>query len=47
MEEDGRFIILMENLSEEFSVGDQVIGASNIQVESAITTLAELHAEWG
>ena len=46
MEEDGRFIILMENLSEEFSVGDQVIGASNIQVESAITTLAEFHTEW-
>ncbi len=46
MEEDGRFIILMENLSEEFSVGDQVIGASNPQVESAITTLAEFHIEW-
>ena len=46
MAADGRFIILMENLSEGFSVGDQVIGASDIQVESAITTLAGFHVEW-
>ena len=46
MGEDGRFIILMEDLSDEFSVGDQVLGASNTQVESAITTLAKFHTEW-
>jgi len=46
MGEDGRFIILMENLSLEYTVGDQVIGATNDQVEAAIKTLAGFHAYW-
>ena len=46
MGQDGRFVILMENLSHEYSVGDQVIGATNDQVEVAIKTLADFHAHW-
>jgi len=46
MGNDGRFIILMEDLSQNYSVGDQVIGATNNQVEAAIKTLADFHAHW-
>ena len=46
MADDGRFVILMEDLSQHYSVGDQVIGATNSQVEATIKTLADFHGQW-
>lgn len=42
----GRFVLLMEDLSIEFDVGDQVIGATVSQAEAAIDVLADFHAYW-
>ena len=46
MGDDGRFVLLIENLSNDYVVGDQIKGATHEQVLSAIDILAGFHAEW-
>jgi len=46
MGDDGRFVLLIENLSIDYIVGDQITGATHEQVLSAIDTLAGFHAQW-
>lgn len=42
----GNFILLLEDLSDEFDVGDQIVGATLAQAESVIDVLAAFHAYW-
>ena len=44
--EDGRFVLLIEDLSVDYVVGDQVKGATHEQVLNALDTLAGFHAQW-
>ncbi|MEM8902460.1 MAG: phosphotransferase [Actinomycetota bacterium] len=44
--DDGRFVLVLEDLSAEFEVGDQVVGATIEQAEAAIDAIAPLHARW-
>ena len=46
LDNDGRFVLLIEDLSADFSVGDQIIGATHEQVESSIDALGDFHAQW-
>ncbi|HJM97368.1 MAG: phosphotransferase [Acidimicrobiales bacterium] len=46
MDEDGRFVLLIEDLSLDYTVGDQIEGATHEQVLNAIDALAQLHADW-
>lgn len=43
---DGRFLLLLEDMSVRYDVGDQVIGATISQARSAIDALAVMHAHW-
>ena len=45
-QDDGQFLLLMENMSIDYDVGDQVIGATLPQAEAAIDALAAMHAHW-
>lgn len=42
----GRFVLLLENLSVDYVVGDQVVGATDEQVINAVETLAQFHIDW-
>ncbi len=44
--DNGTFILLLEDLSDEFDVGDQVVGATLNQAEAVVDALAEFHAHW-
>lgn len=45
-EDSGRFLLLLEDLSADYDVGDQVVGATLAQAEAAIDALAVMHAHW-
>lgn len=42
----GRFVLLMEDLSAEYDVGDQIVGATIAQAEATVDMLADFHAHW-
>lgn len=44
--DDGRFVLLLEDMGKDFEVGDQVIGATVGQAERIVDALATLHAPW-
>ena len=44
--DDGDFVLLLEDLSPEFEVGDQVVGATISQAAAVIDALTGLHAAW-
>lgn len=44
--DDGRFVLVMEDLSVDYVVGDQVVGATIAQAEAIIDELAPFHAHW-
>lgn len=44
--DDGRFVIVMEDLSGEYRVGDQVVGITPTEAELVVDELAALHATW-
>ncbi len=44
--DDGRFVLVLEDLSVEYEVGDQVVGATLAQAEAVVDAIAELHARW-
>ena len=44
--DDGRFLLLLEDLSVDYDVGDQVVGATLEQTERVVETLAQMHATW-
>jgi len=44
--EDGRFLLLLEDLSVDYEVGDQIVGATLEQAERVVETLAAMHARW-
>lgn len=46
MDDDGRFVLLLEDMSVDYEVGDQVVGATLAQAEAAVDALAGLHAPW-
>ncbi len=43
---DGRFLLLLEDLSTNYDVGDQIVGATVAQAERVVDTLAAMHARW-
>lgn len=45
-QDDGQFLLLMENMSIDYDVGDQVVGATLPQAEATIDALAAMHAHW-
>lgn len=45
-QDDGQFLLLLENMSIAYDVGDQVVGATLSQAEAAIDALAAMHAYW-
>jgi hypothetical protein len=45
-QDDGQFLLLLENMSIAYDVGDQVVGATLWQAEAAIDALAAMHAHW-
>ena len=44
--DDGRFVLIIEDLSGEFVVGDQVVGATLAQAEAVVDALIPFHAQW-
>ncbi len=46
LDDDGRFVLLLEDLEVDLDVGDQVVGATVEQAEAVIDALVELHAPW-
>lgn len=44
--DDGGAVLLLEDLGEQYDVGDQVVGLSPDQAEQFVDLLAELHATW-
>lgn len=44
--EGGAFVLIMEDLSDKWDVGDQVVGATLDQAKAAIDALVPFHAEW-
>ena len=46
LSDDGAFVLVLEDLNNEFEVGDQVVGATVSQAEDIIDALAKLHAAW-
>ncbi len=45
-QDDGQFLLLLENMSIAYDVGDQIVGATLLQAEAAIDALAAMHAHW-
>lgn len=46
LDQDGRFVLLLEDLSVDYQVGDQIEGATATEARAAIDALAELHIRW-
>ena len=44
--DDGRFVLIIEDLSGEFVVGDQVVGATPEQAEAIVDALMQFHVQW-
>jgi hypothetical protein len=44
--DDGRFLLLLEDLSVGYDVGDQIVGATLEEAERVVDTLAAMHARW-
>ncbi len=44
--DQGGFILLLEDLSDRYDVGDQVVGATLEQAERVVDVLAAFHAHW-
>ena len=44
--DDGRFVLLIEDLSGEYVVGDQVVGATPAQADAVIDALIPFHVRW-
>lgn len=45
-DDDGRFLLLLEDLGRTHDVGDQVVGATAEQAGAIVDTLADMHAHW-
>lgn len=45
-EADGSFVLLLEDLGQAWTVGDQVVGATLAQTERIVDALAAFHAHW-
>lgn len=45
-DDSGAFVLVLEDLSVEWQVGDQVIGATLDQAEAIVDVLAAFHAHW-
>lgn len=45
-DEDGSFVLVMEDLGAAWDVGDQVVGATLAQAEAIVDALADFHAHW-
>ena len=45
-DDDGRFVLLIEDMSAEFVVGDQVVGATPAQAEAVVDALIPFHVRW-
>ncbi|MFN3255916.1 MAG: phosphotransferase [Ilumatobacter sp.] len=45
-DDDGRFVLVMEDLSDRWDVGDQVVGATADQAAAIVDELAAFHAYW-
>lgn len=43
---DGRFVLLIEDLSGDFIVGDQIVGATTAQADAVIDALVPFHVQW-
>ncbi len=44
--DDGRFVLIIEDLSHEFTVGDQVVGATPDEADAIVDALARFHVQW-
>jgi len=44
--DDGRFVLLIEDMSGEYVVGDQVIGATPEQADAIVDALVPFHVQW-
>lgn len=44
--DDGRFVLLLEDLATEFVMGDQVVGATLTQANAVVDALVGLHTRW-
>jgi Phosphotransferase enzyme family len=44
--DDGRFLLLLEDMSVDYEVGDQIVGATLDQAERIVESLAAMHARW-
>jgi len=44
--DDGRFVLILEDLSGEYQVGDQVVGATPAQAAAIIDALVPFHTQW-
>ena len=44
--EGGAFVLVMEDMSRNWDVGDQVVGATLAQAEAIVDALAPFHAHW-
>jgi len=46
LDDDGRFVLLLEDLSVDYEVGDQVVGITPEQADPVVDALAGFHAAW-
>lgn len=44
--DDGHFVLLLEDMSTDWDVGDQIVGATIPQAEQIVDALAAFHAHW-
>lgn len=44
--DDGRFVLIIEDLSGEFDVGDQIVGATLEQAAAVVDALVPFHVQW-
>ena len=44
--DDGRFVLILEDLGLEYTVGDQVVGATPAQAEAIVDALVPFHVRW-
>ena len=44
--DDGHFVLLLEDMSTDWEVGDQIVGATIPQAEQVVDALAAFHAHW-
>lgn len=45
-EPDGSFVLVLDDLADEWEVGDQVVGATLAQAQAIVDALAAFHAHW-